>query len=226
MFSSHVLPFDLIQLMQALPDSFQSDLPTDQITALYHGLGYIGIIVPLILSLVGCFFGYRLIRMFMALTCYPAGVLLGYALGVRVVHLEGIPLSAFSQLLGIALVILSFLIYKIGIFLLVFVLTFAASASLIPLTGNVQFFLCTAVGFACGMFALRHIREMIIIMTASVCGISSGGLLVTLGERMQIEELAGLSSVAASIAFAALGLLIQFVSTGGIHTSRSGSSRN
>lgn len=125
--------------------------------------------ICLILGLAGCFFGYKLCKLFTALTGFFAGLVIGALIGSK--YFQGsngiIILCALAG--GIILASLAYRIYLAGIFVLCFFLGFVTAANLIPLTGNIQFFLCTVSGFIIATLALKFVRPVIILTSAVTC---------------------------------------------------------
>ncbi len=49
-----------------------------------------GSVIALILALIGCFFGYKLSRLFMGITGFIAGAIIGQIVASQILHVEGI----------------------------------------------------------------------------------------------------------------------------------------
>ena len=48
-----------------------------------------GSVIALILALIGCFFGYKLSRLFMGITGFIAGAIIGQIVASQILHVEG-----------------------------------------------------------------------------------------------------------------------------------------
>lgn len=214
------LPSQLTQTGTFLPDSFETGAA--HLSNLSHYISnidttykIIGTIVSLVIALFGCFFGYKLSRFFMSLTGFLTGAIAGGMLGVHFFDLSGG--AALLCVLGGAMVLslMAYKIYQAGIFILCFALAFMAGASLLPFTGDIQFFLSVVAGFIVGMLALKFIRPVIILTSALVCGSSAAGLLLTASTYMDVPFLSRLSAypVILTAGLCLLGMLVQFLTT-------------
>ena len=99
-----------------------------------------GSVIALILALIGCFFGYKLSRLFMGITGFIAGAIIGQIVASQILHVEGFASVLCIILCGAFIASLAFWIYRIGIFILCFALAFSAAGTLFPFEGDVQFF--------------------------------------------------------------------------------------
>lgn len=211
------LPKQLMQTGSFLPDSFEQG--TEHLQAVIQYISdidstykIIGTVISLIIALLGCFFGYKLSRLFMSLTGLLVGAAAGGAVGTKLLDVSG-PLTALCCLAGaVLLAILSYRIYQAGIFILCFGLSFMAAASIFPFTGDIQFFLSVATGFLIGMLALKFIRPVIIMTSAIVCGSAAAGLLIAVCEYMNIYTLSPYSMILMPVMIFS-GCLVQFLMT-------------
>ncbi|HIW59224.1 MAG TPA: hypothetical protein H9880_04975 [Candidatus Anaerobutyricum avicola] len=215
------LPGQLMHTGTFLPDSFESGAEHLQTIGSYiDGIDttykIIGTAITLIIALLGCFFGFKLSKLFMSLTGLLVGAIAGG--GIASAFLDGsTAMTAGCALVGaIILSILAYRIYQAGIFVLCFGLSFMAAASILPFTGDIQFFLSVVVGFVVGSLALKFIRPVIIITSAVVCGSSAAGCLTVLGQYMDMDMLSSYSLLLTA-GLIILGILVQFLTTGGKH---------
>ena len=81
-----------------------------------------GSVIALILALIGCFFGYKLSRLFMGITGFIAGAIIGQIVASQILHVEGFASVLCIILCGAVIASLAFWIYRIGIFILCFAL--------------------------------------------------------------------------------------------------------
>ena len=89
-----------------------------------------GSVIALILALIGCFFGYKLSRLFMGITGFIAGAIIGQIVASQILHVEGFASVLCIILCGAVIASLAFWIYRIGIFILCFALAFSAAGTL------------------------------------------------------------------------------------------------
>lgn len=171
-------------------------------------------VVTLIVALLGCFFGYKFCRFFMSLTGLVVGLIAGYIIAAKVVNLTGVPVILATLAGGIFLAAMSYWIYRAGIFLLCFVFSFAAAANILPFTDDIQFFLCTLVGFIVGAVSQKFIRPVIILTSAIVCGMAGAGALMNLSNLMDLGLPSGLAVTAIlGVVLSILGIVVQFLTT-------------
>ena len=163
-----------------MPESGSLQQIIDQIIALTGDAAggtqaMIAAAVTLILGLVACFFGYKASRFFIALCGFILGCVLGSIAVTSFLHV-GVPLSILITIaIGIVVACLSSFIYRLGIFVFSFVLAFSAGVSLIPLNGDLQFFVCLILGFVVASLAVKFIRPVIIFTSAAAGSFFAAG---------------------------------------------------
>ncbi len=171
---------------------------------------YSTLMLPVLLFTFGvtnCILGYRLMRFWMMLVGFAFGTTAAY-LFVRYMEIEfpdnyvylGVLLGAGA---GFALV--SFFLYRAGIFLMAAVLGAAASIYLIYPTTSASFYLCLLIGVILGVGALRYEKPVIIITTSLFGGILAGYSLARLISCPEMYMLL------LSLGFVAGGCLVQFL---------------
>lgn len=212
------LPLQSLQSGSLLPDSFEgSAIPLDTISNFLYELDttykIIGVVLSLIIALLGCFFGFKLSKLFMSLTGFLTGAIIGYIIAAKVLQTTGTTTIICILVGAVLLALLAYWIYRAGIFILCFVLAFTAAASLLPFTGDIQFFLSTIIGFIIGSLALKYIRPVIIITSAIVCGSSAAGLLITVCDYLNIHTFSTISSAGMTFIICILGIVVQFLTT-------------
>ena len=158
-----------------------------------------------VFGLLNCILGYRILRFWMMLF----GFLIGACTGFGVTYLSGVNdwkmiIGAMAGL-GVVLAIVSFLIYRAGIFVLGFGIGVSLSIYLVHPTSSFTFFLCLLIGVGLGILAMRYAKGVIIIGTSVLGGILAGVSLAQLGGLAQFPYGVG---IAAGIAI--LGIAIQF----------------
>ena len=163
--------------------------------------------VIFVFGLLNCILGYRVLRFWMMLF----GFVLGAGLGAAAVHMTGMGMEDKKMYLvamgitGIVLAVISFLIYRAGIFVIGAGIGLVLSIYLIHPTSSATFFLCILIGVGLGILALRYAREVIIVGTSLLGGVLAG---ISLAKISALQEIP--YGVGMSIGFALLGMLIQF----------------
>ena len=160
-----------------------------------------------VFGLLNCILGYRVLRFWMMLF----GLAMGAGLGAAGVYLTGMGMDdkkmylAAMGIAGIVLAVISFLVYRAGIFVIGAGIGLALSIYILHPTSSATFFLCILIGVGLGVLALRYAREVIIVGTSLLGGVLAGISLAKLGGLEEIPYGVGMS-----IGFALLGMLIQF----------------
>lgn len=160
-----------------------------------------------VFGLLNCILGYRVLRFWMMLF----GFGIGAGLGAAGVYLTGMGMDdkkmylAAMGIAGIVLAVISFLVYRAGIFVIGAGIGLALSIYILHPTSSATFFLCILIGVGLGVLALRYAREVIIVGTSLLGGVLAGISLAKLGGLEEIPYGVGMS-----IGFALLGMLIQF----------------
>lgn len=213
------LPAQIMHTGTFLPDSFENGAAhlqtiSNYIDGINTSYKIIATAVSLIIALLGCFFGFKLSKLFMSLTGLLVGAIAGGAIGTAFLNASGSMIAVYALIGAIILAILAYRIYQAGIFVLCFGLSFMAAASILPFTGDIQFFLSVVVGFIVGSLALKFIRPVIIITSAVVCGSSAAGCLTALGQLMHMDYLSSYPLLL-TVGFIILGILVQFFTTSG-----------
>ena len=193
-------------------------LPISSIRETFDQLGttiHIGLTaVALLFLLLGCLTGYKLARFFMAVTGFAIGMIVGYIVAAKIIGLSGITVPLATVAGGILIAAMAYWVYRAGIFLLCFVFAFTSAATVLPFTNDIQFFLCTLVGFAVGALSQKYIRPVIIMTSAVVCGMLGGSTAIKLAALLDL----GLPTskgvtILAGIVLSVFGIIIQFLTT-------------
>ena len=161
--------------------------------------------VVLVFGIMNCVLGYRLLRFWMMIF----GFIIGAGAGFGVTYMSGVQdkmvIAGAMAGLGIVLAVVSFLIYRAGIFVLGFGIGITLSIYLVHPTSSFSFFLCILIGVGLGVLAMRYAKGVIIVGTSILGGVLAG---------LSIAKIAGLAQFPYGVGMAAgiaiLGMLIQF----------------
>ena len=158
-----------------------------------------------VFGLLNCILGYRILRLWMMIF----GFIIGAGAGFGVTYMSGVQdkmvIAGAMAGLGIVLAVVSFLIYRAGIFVLGFGIGITLSIYLIHPTSSFSFFLCILIGVGLGVLAMRYAKGVIIVGTSILGGILSGFSAAKLAKMEEIPF-----GIIFSIGFALVGMLIQF----------------
>lgn len=166
--------------------------------------------VALVFGVMNCVLGYRLLRFWVMLFGFAAGALTGLfvaqSMGVtdKMVYL-GVMVGA-----GAIVGLISFMVYKVGIFILGAGLGMTISIYILHPTTSFIFFLCLLFGVVIGSLGVKYAKEVIIVCTSLAGGVMAGYALARLGNLAEIPY-----GIAMGIGFALIGLLIQFATNRG-----------
>ena len=124
-----LLNIDYSSLMGTLPlNSGSSDSLNSFINNGFLGLiteadttyKIVGSVIALVFALLGCFFGYKLSKVFMSITGFIIGLFIGQTVSSQLLHIEGFASVLCITLGGAVIAALALWIYRIGIFILCF----------------------------------------------------------------------------------------------------------
>ena len=161
--------------------------------------------IVFVFGLTNCILGYRLLRFWMMIFGFRIGAGIGFFLVYRVGTEEKAYYMGAMLGIGVVMAVLAFMIYRAGIFILGAGLGLFLSIYLIHPTSSFSFFLCILIGVGIGVLALRYDREVIIVGTSFLGGVTAGLSLAKLLAMDQIPY-----GILFGAAFAILGMLIQF----------------
>lgn len=170
------------------------------------GVNYAITAAAVVVGLLVCFFGLKLIKLLGALIGFLLGASLG-AIGGLMAGLTGLALVGVILGAGIVLGILSWFLYRIGIFLLVFVETMGLGIILGGTETPAVVVVAAVVGLILAILAVRFVEPVVIIVTGLVGGFSAG---------MNVIDLTGIElppwvGLAAGIVIAVIGIMVQFM---------------
>ena len=166
-------------------------------------MAFFGIV--LVFGLVNCILGYRLLRFWMLIFGFLMGAGAGF-FGVYEAGASDKTIYVVVMLIaGVVLAVISFAIFKAGIFIIGAGIGLTVTIYLIHPTTSFTFFLCLLTGVGLGFLALRYEREVIIVGTSILGGILSGFATAKLTNMEEIPL-----GIIFSIGFALVGMLIQF----------------
>lgn len=173
-----LLNIDYSSLMGTLPlNSGSSDSLNSFINNGFLGLiteadttyKIVGSVIALVFALLGCFFGYKLSKVFMSITGFIIGLFIGQIAASQLLHVEGFASVLCIILGGAVIAALALWIYRIGIFILCFTFAFSAAGTLFSFEGDIQFFINIIAGLIVGVLAVKYMRPVIILTSAIVC---------------------------------------------------------
>lgn len=190
------------------------NLPTDQIpgtdqitqeaTEILHKITTGAFAVGLILALLGCFFGYKMLKFWISLAGLFIGAAAGY--GITWYMTNNATYALIGTIAGaILLSILSYKIYLVGVFLLFGFGAYFLSLSYLPLDGLILTIAAVAIGLVVAILAVIYMRPAIIVITGLQNGLLAVGALAHLvsfpNQSLMIPVGVGLGMLGAAFQF-------------------------
>ena len=128
--------------------------------------------------------------------------------------LQGIPAYLITLLCGVLLASAAWKIYKLGLCLLAFFLTWSAAQILIPMTGPAKLILCLFLSICAGALILAFLRPGIILLTAVFGGTHASAGLLTAATYFHIDIPPVISGILPlSTGLVAAGIIVQLIMT-------------
>lgn len=181
-----------------------------------HGLpsGAAGVfgVLTLVIALLQCFMGYKLLKLWVTLAGAAIGVIIGIIVG-NVFIKNATATTVLALVLLLVGGFLAFKVYKAGVFLLcgltVYVLVMGILMSAAG-TDAVWWMEVISIiaGIVAGILGVKFMRVFIILSTAIPNGVSAGASLMTM-----LKITGQVQIVIVGVVLAALGTLVQFVTT-------------
>ena len=171
------------------------------------------IIATIVIGLLFCFLGHKLIRVISALLGVSLGIVAGFVIS-SITGVEGMTRIIIIFGCAVILAALLFFLYRVGIFLMTFTVTLSVAAAVLG-TGE-KTYVMAALGVAAvlGIVAMIFAGPSAVIITALSGGMSAG---------MGIASLAGLTEnpfigIGFACGFAVAGMAVQFI----LYTKKAG----
>lgn len=173
------------------------------------GAAAAGIVVGLLI----CFFGLKLVKFLGALVGFFVGALIG-AIIALVAGLDGLAFAGVVVAAGVILAVLSWFLYRIGVFFLVFLQALGIASSILQPQSVVLTGVCAVAALVVAILAVIYVEPFVIIVTGLSGGVTAGtniAVLAGLGENVWIGI--GIGAV-----IAVIGIIVQFM----MHSRRVG----
>lgn len=167
------------------------------------------LIIPVIFGLLNCFFGYKLLKIWMALCGFLLGAIASGIIVCRMTE-EGWIIGAVILAAAVICAMISYQVYLIGAFFISWVMTFLALNKLI---GSLQtsgrnvewiFIFSILVGLLVAILIVKFSKPMIILFTGISGAVSAGGSIAQLLKSMNTQMM-----ILLVIVLAAAGILVQ-----------------
>lgn len=166
--------------------------------------------VVLIFGIMNCVLGYRLLRFWVMLFGFAVGAMTGLFVAQSMGLTDKVVCLGIMAATGAIVGLISFMVYKIGIFVLGAGLGMTISIYILHPTTSFIFFLCLLIGVAVGGLGVKFAKEVIIAGTSLLGGMIAGYSLARLGKLSEIPF-----GIAMGAVFVIIGLMIQFATNRG-----------
>ena len=173
------------------------------------GAAAAGIVVGLLI----CFFGLKLVKFLGALVGFFVGALIGAVIALMA-GLDGLAFAGVVVAAGVILAVLSWFLYRIGVFFLVFLQVLGIASSILQPQSVVLTGVCAVAALVVAILAVIYVEPFVIIVTGLSGGVTAGtniAVLAGLGENVWIGI--GIGAV-----IAVIGIIVQFM----MHSRRVG----
>lgn len=164
-------------------------------------IGTMALVMILIIGVCNCFFGYRLMKLWLLLLGVLLGGTLGYVLSQG--FTENRLLSTVIAVAAAAVCGgLSFWIYQAGVFLLCCIGGTLVFSFLFRPTTSLFFFICILLGVAIGFAGVKFVKPIVICVTSILGGLTMSAVIVRLMGLKEIYPGIFLGIILAAVGFA------------------------
>lgn len=189
---------------------------SDELAKLDYRTYVVSVVILLVVCLLYCFYGYGCIRFISALI----GFGIGLWAGSRLTELLGLasPLNMIIPfVIGVALALISYGVYRLAVFLTVFTAAFGTVSQLVVTYGAdrmsalMQLIVAFAAALLFAVLAEIFLRPLIIVVTALTGGLAFSSILFS--EMIQVTwsgQAAFYVQLIVAVVLAVLGMLRQF----------------
>lgn len=180
------------------------DGPTSVFIAGKLSVGVFAIMI--VIGLLIGFFGLKLVKVVAAFLGFLIGA--GAGAGIcAIAGIGGIASVAVILVCAILLAVLSFLVYRFGVFVMIFICSLGVLAAVIPTQSNVIGIIELAAALVLAILAAVFAEPMIIVITGIAGGFLAGPAILDLAG---ITDPSWLKYVAGAV-LAVIGLMVQFM---------------
>ena len=165
------------------------------------------IYVSIALGLVGCFLGYKLLKIWMALVGFAIGMTLGCYFSYQ--HVANVAIAVLiGFLLGVLLGFIVYRIYLVGVFVIALVTTLGFVGQLLAHydePGWLWLIITLVLAIVVAILATRFVKPIIIISSSL-----NGAVMVMMGTFKVFQTDASNIMLLAALLLAILGIMVQF----------------
>lgn len=160
-----------------------------------------------LIALANCFFGYRLLKLWIAVAGFFVGFSVGFLVTEAIARQAVIALIV-GLLLGAVLAVLSFKVYLCGVFFLCLSTTYSLFSILLSADVWWEYVICLVFAVLVGLISIRFVRPVVIASTALSGGFSAAGTALT-----AMSLTGSVPLIVCGVLLAAGGMVLQFLTT-------------
>lgn len=178
-------------------------------TMLNGGLPMELLVAIIIVGILISFFGLKLVRVLTTIVGFVLGAGIGLIIS-NILGWSGITVAIVTLGCAVVLAALSFFLYRIGVFLMVFVTVLGAATTIICAGNNItnmMLIIFAAVALVVAILSAIFVEPLVIVVTA-ICGGINAALAI-----VEVTGLEGnlLITIGIAVAISIVGMIIQFM---------------
>ena len=172
------------------------------------------VLAAAIFAIVYCFYGYKLMRCLNFIAGFVVGAAAGYIVAV-VLELDSLLLTVVPLVAGLAVGLLMYFLFRVGMFITVMMAGFLLVAGLLQqyttLADNVRILIALGGGLVMAVFCVIFLRPVTIIITSLSGGFSFAAILFThLVQVKWSSFFAMVAPLAVGLVLGIIGMIVQF----------------
>lgn len=167
-----------------------------------------------IFAIVYCFYGYRLMRCLNFIAGFVVGAAVGYIVAV-ILELDSMLLTIVPLVAGLAVGLLMYFLFRVGMFITVMMAGFVLIAGLLQqyttLADNVRILVALGGGLVMAVLCVIFLRPITIIITSLSGGFSFAAILFTHLVQVKWNQFFALiAPLAVGLVLGIIGMICQF----------------
>lgn len=171
-----------------------------------QGAGTVVVVITIVLGILNCFLGYKMLKFWVTLIGLVIGGIVGYSIGAGIGgDSQIIPIIAML-VGGIIVAAIAFKVYLGGVFILCGGLTYLFMNNWLKPETVLIYLICIAAAIAVGVLGTLFVKPVIILSTGILGGLSVGGGILELFNMQESPY-----GIWIGIAIAVLGVIVQFL---------------
>ena len=138
--------------------------------------------VTLVIGVLNCFLGYRLMKAWIGLAGFVLGAALAYSLASHYTRNSLVQIGAIVAI-GLPMGLAAFHIYRLGVFLLCTGIGATAASVVLQPQDSLKFLICLVIGVLLGFLGMAFVKPTVILSTSLGGGFSIASALAAILKR-------------------------------------------